>query len=141
MKCVVKLYELVRGMQSHPNNSGMHFSSNLGFHTRPKRIRVVWALGRFSPGRLGLSRLGQFLGWVVSVLVGGSFWSIIGYGSFRPKSIETNKALPLECGGQSKRILPCILALLSPPHLVGGGSPGTVVINDWCMTHKPIYTA
>ena len=32
------------------------------------RIRVVSALGRF-----GLGRFGQFLGWVVSVLVGGSF--------------------------------------------------------------------
>ena len=49
-------------------------------------IRVVSALGRF----------GQFLGWVVSALVGGSFRPIFGVspfgpGSFRTKSIETNK--------------------------------------------------
>ena len=29
--------------------------------------------GSFRPGHLGTSRFGQFLGWVVSVLVGGSF--------------------------------------------------------------------
>ena len=35
-----------------------------------RRIRVVSALGRF-----GLGRFGQFLGWVVSALVGESFRS------------------------------------------------------------------
>ena len=55
------------------------------------RIRVVSALGRF-----GLGRFGQFLGWVVSALVGGSFRPIFevsrfGPWSFRPKSIETIK--------------------------------------------------
>ena len=59
-------------------------------------IRVVSALGRFGPGRFGLGRFDQFLGWVVSALVGGSFQSIFemsrfGPGSFRPKSIETIK--------------------------------------------------
>ena len=52
--------------------------------------------GSFRPGRFGLRRFGQFLGWVVSALVGGSFRPIFGVsrfgpGSFRPKSIETNK--------------------------------------------------
>ena len=37
----------------------------------PSRIRVVSALGRFGQGRFGLGRFGQFLGWVVSALVGG----------------------------------------------------------------------
>ena len=55
------------------------------------RIRVVSALGCF-----GLGRFGQFLGWVVSALVGGSFRPIFevsrfGPLSFRPKSIETIK--------------------------------------------------
>ena len=51
----------------------------------------------FRPGRFGLGRsdLGR---WVVSALVGGSFRPIFGMsrfgpGSFRPKSIQTNKAL------------------------------------------------
>ena len=52
------------------------------------RIRVVLALGRF----------GQFLGWVVSALVGGSFRPILevscfGPGSHWPKSIEIIKVL------------------------------------------------
>ena len=52
---------------------------------------VVSALGRF-----GLGRFGQFLGWVVSALVGGLFRPIFevrrfGPGSFWPKSIETIK--------------------------------------------------
>ena len=46
--------------------------------------------------RFGLGRFGQFLGWVVSALVGGSFRPVFevsrfGPGSFRPKSIETIK--------------------------------------------------
>ena len=54
-------------------------------------IRVVSVLCRF-----GLGRFGQFSGWVVSALVGGSFRPIFGLGrfgpgSFWPKSIETNK--------------------------------------------------
>ena len=59
-------------------------------------IRVVSALGRFGPGCFGLSRFGQFLGWVVSALVGASFRPIFevsrfGPVSFQPKSIETIK--------------------------------------------------
>ena len=54
----------------------------------------------FRPGHFGLGRFGRFLGWVVSALVGGSFRPIFGVsrfgpGSFRPKSIQTNKALTL----------------------------------------------
>ena len=52
---------------------------------------MVSALGRF-----GLGRFGQFLGWVISALVDGSFRPIFevsrfGPGMFRPKSIETIK--------------------------------------------------
>ena len=61
-----------------------------------KRIRVVSTLGCFCPGRFGLGRFGQFLGWVVSASVGGSFRPIfeVSYfspGSFRPKTIERKK--------------------------------------------------
>ena len=50
----------------------------------------------FWPGRFGLGRFGQFLGWVISALVGGSFRQIFGVsrfgpGSFHSKSIETNQ--------------------------------------------------
>ena len=56
-------------------------------------IRVVSALGRFGLSRFGLGRFGQFWGWVVSALVGGSFrpifWvSRFGPESFRPKYME-----------------------------------------------------
>ena len=42
-----------------------------------ERIWVVLALGRFA-----LSRFGQFLGWVVLALVGGSFRPIFGVSCF-----------------------------------------------------------
>ena len=68
----------------------VHLLQKQDFHDIT-RIWVVSALGRF-----GLGRFGQFLGWVVSALVGGSFRPIFevsrfGPGSFRPKSIETIK--------------------------------------------------
>ena len=58
-----------------------------------QRIRVVSVLGRFGLSRFGLGRFGQFWGWVVSALVGGSFrpifWvSRFGPESFRPKFME-----------------------------------------------------
>ena len=61
--------------------------------SRNLRIRVVSALGRFGLSRFGLGRFGQFWGWVVSALVGGSFrpifWvSRFGPESFRPKYTE-----------------------------------------------------
>ena len=73
--------------------------SNTNQATQPQkmaRIRVVSALGRFGLSCFGLGRFGQFLGWVISALVGGSFWPIFrvscfGHGSFRPKSLKTNK--------------------------------------------------
>ena len=49
-------------------------------------IRVVSALGCF-----GLGRFGQFLGWVVLALVGGSFRPIFQVSRFGPESIETIK--------------------------------------------------
>ena len=53
-------------------------------------IRVVSALCRFGPGRFGLGRFGQFLGWVVSALVGGSFRPIFEVSRFGPGSFRTN---------------------------------------------------
>ena len=62
-----------------------------GITERFMRVRTSFGPGSFRPGRFG-----QFLGWVVLALVGGSFRPIFGVscfgpGSFRPNSIETNK--------------------------------------------------
>ena len=59
---------------------------------------VINESGSLRPGRFGLGSFGQFLGRVVSALLGGSFRPIswVGYfgpGSFRPKSIGTSKEL------------------------------------------------
>ena len=71
------------------------FFENL-LYILPASNMIVSDLGRFGPGHFGLGRFGQFLGWVVWVLVGGPFppifeVSLFGPGSFRPKSIETIK--------------------------------------------------
>ena len=73
-------------VNSFKNRHDKHISTNPG----------RFGPGSFRPGSFGLGRFGQFLGWVVSALVGGSFRPIFevshfGPGSFRPKSIETIK--------------------------------------------------
>ena len=61
-----------------------------------KGIRVVSARTVSALGRFGLGHFGQFLGWVVSAFVGGSFrpifWvSRFGPESFRPKYMEIHQ--------------------------------------------------
>ena len=51
-----------------------------------------FGLGSFRPGRFGLCRFGQLLGWVVSALVGESFrpWVVSALSRFGPESFRPN---------------------------------------------------
>ena len=42
-----------------------------------------------NPGRFGLGCFGQFWGWVVSALVGGSFWPIFWVSRFGSESFRS----------------------------------------------------
>ena len=55
-----------------------------------KRIWVVSAQGRFGLSCFSLGRFGQFLGWVVSALVGESFRPIFWVSRFGPESFQPN---------------------------------------------------
>ena len=59
-------------------------------------IKINFTMSQRNPSHFGLGHFGQFFGWVVSALVGGSFRPIFGVsrfgsGSFRPKAKEINK--------------------------------------------------